>query len=199
MVGCRRTARPLRALVAGLAVAIGVPAAAQAPIWHVTLEVEKHAGVDEKTQTRPAPWNPGQSIHENLDLTVEFDVDRERQVVEESLKARYNWSLKEETSFIGQLVARVNGKESGTRLEGPDGTRGLEIFWQRELDPQPCEPKLRVYDDEIMAQIARSGRAGPKPADRLNLEFTAIWPGKVDSEEFINGTKESGKETYPTF
>lgn len=185
-------------LVPLLAVAVCSVATAQTPVWRVRLHVQKTAAAEEKVHTEPVPFDPGQSVWENLDLKVEFDVSRDLQVVSDSVKARYNWSLKARTYFIGKLAALADGNESGTRLEGPDGTPGLEIFWRRELDPQPCEPSLRVYDDEVMAEMARMGLPAPVPKNLLTMEFKAIWPGKVDSVEYLVGSEESGKETYPT-
>lgn len=193
------------AMAACLVLAAAPPrlqAADDVVLWHFRLTVNKV--VDGKADTPQAPKISAHVARDEtlMPLVLEFDVNQDVDPIRKSLRARYDWTMKERQYLSGMLAAKSDGSGKGSSLE--DWT----VRIVRRFAPVPCEPDLYVDDDwRRMFGAGETSPGGAPPApkgdgggDRIDIDIDASFKVKVTAQSFLVGnepaTTDESVESY---
>lgn len=156
-------------------------------IWNMRLSIEHIT--DSGLENNPDPLPSSRvSLFESLSpLTLDFEIDQNIEIRDESLKVDYKWKYDEKHWFCGQVAYSCHGEETGKKL------KDYLLTFKRHIKTGANEPVLDVYDyDETEKELKEFIKTVPisQPVNTFWLDYRTVIPAKSSSIDYLSGEKE---------
>ena len=153
-------------------------------IWNMRLSIEQI--VDSELENNPDPLPSSRvSLSESLaPLTLDFEIDHNIKIRDESLKVDYKWKYNEQHWFGGQLAYSCQGEETGKKLED------CLLAFKRHIKIGANEAALDVYDyDETEKEFKEIFKTVPisQPDNTFWFDYQTTIPAKSSRIDYVSG------------